>query len=55
MYVAEDCWGTVRVILGVGVYVCYIYVKSQDRVYNECLVQKLEKKKAICGLPDHIG
>jgi hypothetical protein len=36
-YVAEDYWGTVRVIL--GVYVCYIYVKSQDRVYNECLVQ----------------
>ena len=41
-YVAEDYWGTLRGIL--GIYVCYIYVKSQDRVYNECLVQKEEEK-----------
>ena len=37
--------GTVRVIL--GVYVCYIYVKSQDRVYNERLVQREEGGKKL--------
>ena len=53
--VTEDYVCTVRVIL--GVYVCYIYVKGQDRVYNGMPGNpgsaRKGKKKAFCGLPDH--
>ena len=50
-YVAEDYWGTLRDIL--GVYVCYIYVNGQDRVYDE--MNAYEGGKAICGLPVRTG